>query len=98
MTDVITILDLPRTSKGFTALKEAAALQSIVDGSASPPRKKARLEGDSDSASKSRSGNHEKDQTGVPVNLKILGEPGEQIEWFSIKIGPLYPLYSQTVT
>lgn len=78
MTDVITLLELPKTSKGFSALK-TAVIQIPVDGSASPPRKKARLGDDSDSSSVSRlkppgTGN---DRRGGPVILQIAGDPRE---------------------
>jgi len=70
---VITLLDLPQTSKAFTSLRETAA-QVLNDGSASPPRKIARLDGDSDSSSASRSRSQAK---GGVITLQITGEPGQ---------------------
>ncbi|KIM81855.1 hypothetical protein PILCRDRAFT_821213 [Piloderma croceum F 1598] len=73
MADVVTLLDLPQTSNAFTSLR-ATVFQVINDGSASPPRKTARLEGDSDSGSASRSRSHVKEPNGSIVTLQIIGE------------------------
>ncbi|OSX68038.1 hypothetical protein POSPLADRAFT_1064405 [Postia placenta MAD-698-R-SB12] len=52
MTDIYSLLSLPSTSNAFTALSGPNVAEA---GSASPPRKVARLATDSDSASASRS-------------------------------------------
>ena len=75
MADVITLLDLPQTSKAFTSLRATMA-HVAKDGSASPPRKAARLDGDSDSGSASRSRSRAKQQKGDLITLQIIGEPG----------------------
>lgn len=75
MTDVITLLDLPVTSKGFTALRPGV-IETVVDGSASPPHKAARLEGDSDSGSASRSRARAQERSEGPIKLQISGDPG----------------------
>jgi len=75
MADVVTLLDLPQTSDAFTSLR-ATVFQVTNDGSASPPRKTARLEGDSDSGSASRSRSHVKEPKEGLVTLYIVGEPG----------------------
>ncbi|KAG6844878.1 hypothetical protein H0H87_002823 [Tephrocybe sp. NHM501043] len=69
MTDVFSLLTLPTTSTAFTALK--ASVSDSLDGSASPRRKAARLDGDSDAASASRSTGH--GQKG-PIKLTIVGD------------------------
>jgi cullin-4 len=74
MADVLTLLDLPQ-SNAFTSLR-ATVLQVANDGSASPPRKTARLEGDSDSGSASRSKSRAKERNGGLITLQIIGEPG----------------------
>lgn len=74
MADVVTLLDLPQTSKAFTSLRETVA-QVLSDGSASPPHKAARLEGDSDSGSASRSRPRNKERKGGLITLQIVGEP-----------------------
>lgn len=75
MANVMTLLEFPQTSKGFTALKPMA-IQAPVDGSASPPRKKARLEDDSD-VSASRSISQTKGRSGGPIILEVKGDPRE---------------------
>lgn len=75
MADVVTLLDLPQTSNAFTSLR-ATVFQLTNDGSASPPRKTARLEGDSDSGSASRSRSHAKEAKGSLITLQIIGESG----------------------
>ncbi|KZP32792.1 hypothetical protein FIBSPDRAFT_882127 [Athelia psychrophila] len=69
MSDISTLLDLPVTSSGFTSIK-ASPTQSL-DGS--PPRKAARMEGDSDSGSASRS--RDLANNGELLILKVVGEP-----------------------
>lgn len=78
MADVITLLDLPQTSKAFTSLR-AKVVQLSNDGSASPPHKTARLEGDSDSGSASRSRSRGKERNGGLITLQIVGEPGMSV-------------------
>jgi cullin-4 len=73
MTDVITLLDLPKTSRGFTALRAVVAPVSF-DGSTSPPHKTPRLEGDSDSGSASRSRTHGRESKEGPITLHVVGE------------------------
>jgi cullin-4 len=75
MADVVTLLDLPQTSNAFTSQREKV-VQVPNDGSASPPRKTARLEGDSDSGSASRSRSRAKERNGNIITLQIVGEPG----------------------
>ncbi|KNZ75711.1 Cullin-4B [Termitomyces sp. J132] len=69
MIDVFSLLTLPTTSTAFTALK--SSVTETFDGSASPRRKVARLDTDSDIASASRS-NHMHLQS--PIKLTITGE------------------------
>ena len=75
MANVMTLLDLPKTSKGFTALKP---ITIQVDGSATPPRKIARLENDSD-ISASRSISQTDGRSGTPIVLEVQGDPCELI-------------------
>ncbi|KAH7884113.1 Cullin-4B [Phlebopus sp. FC_14] len=58
MTDIITLLTLPKTSHGFTAHRATVVDVTDVEGSASHPHKTPRLDADSDSGSASRSRNH----------------------------------------
>ena len=62
----MTFLDLPKTSKGFTALKP---ITIQVDGSATPPRKIARLENDS-YVSASRSMSQKEGRSDTPTVLE----------------------------
>ncbi|KZT09051.1 Cullin-4B [Laetiporus sulphureus 93-53] len=75
MTDVFTILSLPKTSDAFSAAFTSST--HVADpGSASPPRKMARLDVDSDSASTSRSRASSRPQPregGGPVVIKFIG-------------------------
>lgn len=73
MSDISTLLDLPVTSSGFTSIK-ASPTQSL-DGS--PPRKAARMEGDSDSGSASRS--RDLANNGELLILKVVGEPSASV-------------------
>ncbi|KAF5376863.1 hypothetical protein D9615_007286 [Tricholomella constricta] len=67
MTDVFTLLTLPKTSNAFTALKSTVT----DDGSASPRRKTARLDTDSDAASASRSN---RTRLAGPIKISIIGD------------------------
>ncbi|KAG6909083.1 hypothetical protein DXG01_002064 [Tephrocybe rancida] len=69
MTDVFSLLTLPKTSTAFTALP--SSLTETFDGSASPRRKAARLDTDSDAASASRSNNT---RLNGPIKLSIVGD------------------------
>ncbi|KAJ7593925.1 Cullin-4B [Mycena floridula] len=71
--DLYSLLSLPTTSKGFTKSRPSTRVQES-DGSASPARKIARLVGDSDSASASRSSKH----TG-PIIIQTEGAKPEQL-------------------
>lgn len=70
--DLYSLLSLPKTSAGFTKIKSTVLVSD--DGSASPARKTPRLDGDSDSASASRSNKH----TG-PISIQITGAKGKFI-------------------
>ncbi|KAH9836648.1 Cullin-domain-containing protein [Rhodofomes roseus] len=72
MTDVFTLLSLPKTSKAFNALPAVGA--SEREGSASPLHKVPRLDRDSDSASASRSRAGAAD-AGGRITIKISGTP-----------------------
>ena len=64
---VASLLELPKTSKGLQSL----ALGYEIDGSASPRRKIARLDTDSDIASRSSS----KGKAAVgPFKIKVIGD------------------------
>ncbi|KAJ3517835.1 hypothetical protein NLJ89_g253 [Agrocybe chaxingu] len=76
MTSVFSLLSFPRTSDGLTALRPTTLATSLDDGSASPPRKVARLGTDSDSASASRSKVAKK--TDGPIQIRIIGEHSAQ--------------------
>ncbi|KAG6890869.1 hypothetical protein C0992_012005 [Termitomyces sp. T32_za158] len=67
--DVFSLLTLPETSTAFTALK--TPVTENIDGSASPRRKVARLDTDSDISSASRS-NHGRLQG--PIKLIVTGD------------------------
>ncbi|KAF7969734.1 hypothetical protein HWV62_26086 [Athelia sp. TMB] len=70
MSDVSTLLDLPVTSTAFSTLKATSPAQAL-DGS--PRHKTARLEGDSDSGSASRS--RDQNEDGELLVLRVVGEP-----------------------
>ena len=73
MTSVFTLLTLPQTSSGFTALR-STVIDSVDDGSASPRIfKTPRLDTDSDSASASRSKHHNA-RNGGPIRMQIIGD------------------------
>ncbi|KAF9555850.1 Cullin-4B [Agrocybe pediades] len=73
MTSVFQLLSLPKTSNGLTAIKPAGLVPSTGDdGSASPPRKVARLTGESDVTSNSRS--KAVKSAGGPVQIQVIGE------------------------
>lgn len=76
MTSVFLLLSLPQTSNALSELRPTAV--DNVDGSASYPRKVARLTTDSDSASASRPkpalAVHQK--TGKPIQIQIVGDHG----------------------
>ena len=72
MANVMTLLDLPKTSKRFTALKP---ITIQVNGSATP-RKIARLENDS-GVSASRSISQTDGRSGTPIVLEVQGDPCE---------------------
>ncbi|KAG5641762.1 hypothetical protein DXG03_004274 [Asterophora parasitica] len=69
MTDVFTLLTLPNTSNAFTSLRSTTT-ETLDYGSASPRRKTARLDTDSDAASASRS-NRTRPQG--PIKIRIIG-------------------------
>jgi cullin-4 len=78
MTSVFLLLSLPNTSEGFTTVRPSALEPSLDDGSASPPRKVARLSAESDSASASRSKGKgaavAPRKSGAPIAIKVVGE------------------------
>lgn len=78
MTSVFLLLSLPNTSEGFTTVRPSALEPSLDDGSASPPRKVARLSAESDSASASRSKGKGAAVapriSGAPIAIKVVGE------------------------
>ncbi|OCH94183.1 Cullin-domain-containing protein [Obba rivulosa] len=78
MTDVYTLFTLPQTSNAFTAFRSTVGSYS-EPGSASPPRKIARLADDSDSASASRSRVHAVAGAdgGRPISITIIGSPAQ---------------------
>ncbi|KAH6905870.1 Cullin-4B [Coprinopsis sp. MPI-PUGE-AT-0042] len=69
---VATLLELPKTSKGFTSFG-ISVLEQPNDGSASPRRKIARLDTDSDIGSRSASATGQVPPSG-PFVIKIIGE------------------------
>ncbi|KAG2342628.1 Cullin-domain-containing protein [Suillus weaverae] len=77
MTDVISLLTFPDTSKAFTAYRSTVV--DVDDRSASHPRKTPRLDADSDSGSASRSRDGVKgknvDRDG-PVRIQVYGFAG----------------------
>jgi cullin-4 len=75
MTDVISLLTFPDTSKAFTAYRSTVI--DVDDRSASHPRKTPRLDADSDSASASRSRDKGKNvDRGGPVKIQVHGFTG----------------------
>jgi cullin-4 len=75
MTDVISLLTFPDTSKAFTAYRSTVV--DVDDRSASHPRKTPRLDADSDSASASRSRDKGKNvDRGGPVKIQVHGFTG----------------------
>ncbi|KAG1814325.1 Cullin family-domain-containing protein [Suillus subaureus] len=77
MTDVISLLTFPDTSKAFTAYRSTVV--DVDDRSASHPRKTPRLDADSDSGSASRSRNSVKGKNvdrGGPVRIQVHGFTG----------------------
>jgi cullin-4 len=80
MASVFTLLSLPQTSKGFTALRTTAVANGGDDGSASISRKVPRLDTDSDSATASRSKasqTQNKASTG-PIKIEVIGNKNER--------------------
>ncbi|KAF9012551.1 Cullin family-domain-containing protein [Cyathus striatus] len=71
MTSLVSLLTLPKTSKGLTQLRTSVV--QIDDGSASPRRKVARLHADSDSASASRY-KSVPNKTPGPITIHIDGD------------------------
>jgi cullin 4 len=69
---VATLLELPKTSKGFQSFG-ISVLEQPNDGSASPRRKIARLDTDSDIGSRSTSATGQGPPSG-PFVIKIIGE------------------------
>jgi hypothetical protein len=79
MTDIVTLLTLPKTSQGFTVPRQTI-LDSEDDGSRSPPRKTARLDDDSASAfssSRSLRRNEIHLRKAGRVRIQILGDSGQ---------------------
>lgn len=77
MTDVISLLTFPDTSKAFTAYR--STVTDVDDRSASHPRKTPRLDADSDSGSASRSRDSVKGKNvdkSVPVRIQVHGFAG----------------------
>ncbi|KAG1852408.1 Cullin family-domain-containing protein [Suillus subalutaceus] len=77
MTDVISLLTFPDTSKAFTAYRSTVV--DVDDRSASHPRKTPRLDADSDSGSASRSRDSAKGKNvdrGGPVSIQVHGFAG----------------------
>ncbi|KII86249.1 hypothetical protein PLICRDRAFT_55976 [Plicaturopsis crispa FD-325 SS-3] len=74
MTDIISLLTLPQTSKGFTALRSTVVDNGTDHRSESPPRKTPRLSADSDSTS-SRSRKQKNNEKRGPITIHIDGEP-----------------------
>ncbi|KAH7925704.1 Cullin-4B [Leucogyrophana mollusca] len=73
MTDILSLLTLPRTqtSKGFTALR-STVVDAIDEGSASHPRKTPRLDADSDSGSASRSRDRAQPNKTGPIRIQLI--------------------------
>ncbi|KAG2753458.1 Cullin-domain-containing protein [Suillus brevipes Sb2] len=74
MTDVISLLTFPETSKAFTAYRSTVV--DVDDRSASHPRKTPRLDADSDSGSASRSRDSVKGKNvdrGGPLRIQVHG-------------------------
>ncbi|KAG1741864.1 Cullin family-domain-containing protein [Suillus paluster] len=82
MTDVISLLTFPETSKAFTAYRSTVV--DIDDRSASHPRKTPRLDADSDSGSASRSRDYLKGK-----NVDRAGPTKIQVHGFAGSIGEL---------
>ncbi|KAG1730715.1 uncharacterized protein EDB91DRAFT_750937 [Suillus paluster] len=77
MTDVISLLTFPETSKAFTAYRSTVV--DIDDRSASHPHKTPRLDADSDSASASRSRDYLKGKNvnrAGPTKIQVHGFAG----------------------
>jgi len=74
MTSVFLLLSLPQTSKGLSEIRPTAV--ENVDGSASHPRKVARLTIDSDSASASRPKPALAQKPGESIQIQIIGDHG----------------------
>ncbi|PPQ84539.1 hypothetical protein CVT25_007609 [Psilocybe cyanescens] len=72
MTTLFSMLSLPKTSGGLTALRPTVVAADFNDGSASPPRKVARMTADSDSASASRS--KVATHVGGSLQIQVIGE------------------------
>ncbi|KAH7907189.1 Cullin-4B [Hygrophoropsis aurantiaca] len=72
MTDALSLLTLPQTSKGFTALRPTI-IDTIDEGSASHPRKTPRLDADSDSGSASRSRDRAQPSNNGPIRMQVIG-------------------------
>ncbi|KAG2129711.1 Cullin family-domain-containing protein [Suillus bovinus] len=78
MTDVISLLTFPDTSKAFTAYRSTVV---DVDNQASHPRKTPRLDADSDSGSASRARDAVKGKNvdrGGPVRIQVHGFTGSR--------------------
>ena len=73
---IFSLLSLPKTSDGLTALRPTTLVtSSLEDGSASPTRKVARLASDSDSASAFRSKQPPLQAVkSGPIQIKIVGD------------------------
>ncbi|KAF8060763.1 Cullin family-domain-containing protein [Lyophyllum atratum] len=70
MTDVFTLLTLPKTSNAFASIRPTVT-ETLDDGSASPRRKTARRDVDSDAASASRS---QRTRVHGPIKIKVIGD------------------------
>ncbi|KAH9487336.1 Cullin-4 [Psilocybe cubensis] len=71
MATLFALLSLPKTSEGLTALRPTVVTEQN-EGSASPPRKVARLTADSDSASASRS--KTTTHIGGSLQIRVIGD------------------------
>ena len=81
MIEVLSLLTLPKTSNAFTAIR-SNAIDPPDNGLASPRRKAARLDTDSDAASASRSTRNA--TADGPFKIRIIGDERECLHTFCI--------------
>ncbi|KAK2464856.1 hypothetical protein APHAL10511_002932 [Amanita phalloides] len=75
MTNLFSLLSLPKTSKGFTAVRATAVADALDDGSVPISRKVPRLDNDSDSATASRP---QPKVSAGPFKIDIIGSRNEK--------------------